>query len=283
VTHERRIFLDIAKYKLTSGELSLPEDVKHYLFSVLRIKEGDEVTVGDRTYSPASLPTQQNQPDNDNSPAPHPKIYKTRATSSHTLKILSEITAHEPPHAVICVAPALAKGDTNDIIIEKSIELGIAHIAIWQSNRSIPVLRNQADIDKKIKRWSKIAAAAAQQSGRSLVPNISFFSSAADLLESLFKHNIRADHSLLICSLSSNAVPVGNLSKKLDTNENQPRCFSIIIGPEGDFTPEEEERFLEGKAIPISLGQRRLKVDTAAISAIAMLDVLFSASHKDYS
>lgn len=283
MTHERRIFLDIAKYKTSSGEISLPEDMKHYLFSVLRIKEGDDVIVGDRTYAPANYPTEQHEPEHSDATVPPPKIYKTRATNSHTLMILSEMNAYEQPHAVICIAAAHAKGDTNDIIIEKSIELGVSHIAIWQSNRSIPILRNQADRDKKIKRWRKIAASAAQQSGRSIVPDISFFSSAADLRQYLLKYYVRTNHSTLICSLSSRAIPVSKLSEKLGCNHEPPPCFSVIIGPEGDFTPDEEEHFLEGKAIPISLGQRRLKVDTAAISAIAMLDVLFSTAHKDYS
>lgn len=283
MTHERRIFLDIAKYKISSGELSLPEDVKHYLFSVLRIKAGDDVIVGDRTYSPPDIQNQHNQPDNSSATVPPPRIYRTRATNAQTLTILSEVNAYEPPHAVICVAPALAKGDTNEIIIEKSIELGTSHIAIWQSSRSIPLLRHQSDIDKKIKRWRKIAEAAAQQSGRSLVPDVSFFSSATNLLKHLLEHTRHINHSLLVCSLSSNAIPVRKLSDKLGSDHESPPIFSIIIGPEGDFSPDEEEHFLEGKAIPISLGQRRLKVDTAAISAIAMLDVLFSASDNDYS
>jgi 16S rRNA (uracil1498-N3)-methyltransferase len=246
------------------------------------------VIVGDRTYTSLNFQTALSQtelgePGDQIVDTPNPKIYKTRATNTQTLTILSEIDAHEPPHAVVCVAPALAKGDTNDIIIEKSIELGISHIAIWQANRSIPSLRNKTDVDKKLGRWRKIAAAAAQQSGRSLVPEVSFFSSATHLLQHLLEHTVRINHSLLLCSLNSNAIPVTRLSKKLESIQDQQHCFSIIIGPEGDFSPEEEQYFLDGKAIPVSLGQRRLKVDTAAISAIAMLDVLFPEPHSVYT
>jgi 16S rRNA (uracil1498-N3)-methyltransferase len=290
VKHERRIFLDVAKCRTSSDELSLPEDVKHYLFSVLRIREGDEIIVGERKYYSANVPTEQSDSPDDSSSSSSggatgtaPRVYKTRATTVQTLTIVSEIDAKEPSHAVICVAPALAKGDTNDIIIEKSIELGISHIAIWQSKRSIPLLRNQTDVDRKLQRWRKIAAAAAQQSGRARVPDISFLSSAAHLLRHLCESTNEENHSLLLCSLSQQAVPLRKLSEKLGPLHEPPPCFSVIVGPEGDFSPEEEELFLKGKAFAISLGQRRLKVDTAAITAVAMLDVLFSEPCNVYS
>jgi len=278
VTHERRVFLDTRKHKLDTGNFSLPEDIKHYLFSVLRIKEGDDVLVGDSTYSPHHISSLQEQPFEI-----LPTIYTTKVTSEQTLRILSTVNTEEYPQAVTCVAPALAKGDTNDIIIEKSIELGTSHIAIWQAARSIPSIKNENEIQKKLQRWRKIAQSAAQQSGRAFIPSVTFFSSATQLLQYLISQSKNLSHSVLLCSLNPNAVPVRNLSERLPFKRDEIRSFAIIIGPEGDFSTEEETFFLNGGAIQISLGERRLKVDTAAISAMAMLDTLFSMPRKDYS
>jgi 16S rRNA (uracil1498-N3)-methyltransferase len=271
--HERRIFLDIAKSLVNEETLAIPEALQHYLFKVLRLQEGQEVVVGDSAYN--LLPTNAEE-----QLYLKPQCFVCSIKDTKSLTIKSIHSLNNDLHPLICLAPALSKGDTNDIIVEKCVELGVAHIAIWRSERSIPILKNEEDIDRKIARWQKIATAAAQQAGRAFVPRVTFSNSIHVLLNKIEKVSKLRAFTLLQCSLKPDALTWHSLISQIQGKKQQE--FMAIIGPEGDFSEEEDQQIRAIKALPLSLGPRRLKVDTAAISIVVLTDLLSSLASKDY-
>jgi 16S rRNA (uracil1498-N3)-methyltransferase len=272
--HERRIFinLDVLRHEslkdLPKGfVISLDNETSHYLSRVLRLRAGNTVIVANSECSSTESA----------------EIYLTKIDSNTTLTVLErcqEEGVDPSSFAVHTIALALSKGDTIEYVIEKGVELGVSRILLWKSERSIPVYKTENDLSKKLNRWRKIALSAAQQSGRVLLTTIEFASSAVDATQVLSKQESNNNNKTLICSLAPDATPVSWIMQKHLALSNQSPLsslrYNVIIGPEGDLSPDEEEIFRTALFEPITLGNRRLKVDTAAIFAIAMIESTIS-------
>ena len=157
---------------------------------------------------------------------------------------------------------ALCKGSHNDEVCEKATELGISSICFFQAERSVVIAKNT---ESKISRWNKIAEAASRQSGRTTIPRIT---SALSLKEAIA--TLPAGHTLLKI--------VGSLAKQaMSLSQIHPLAKSscLLIGPEGDFSPAEEEILLVNDFKFISFGNARLRSETAALAGIAMIQALY--------
>jgi 16S rRNA (uracil1498-N3)-methyltransferase len=149
---------------------------------------------------------------------------------------------------------ALVKRARLETIVEKAAELG--------ARRVRPVITERTNADHtNVARLQAIATEAAEQTGRLDVPEIF----APVKLERLLA-DWQAPRALLFCDEAGDARPVLNVLAGAGTGP-----WSILIGPEGGFSPAERER-LRGLdfAVPASLGPRILRADTAAISALTL-------------
>jgi 16S rRNA (uracil1498-N3)-methyltransferase len=168
----------------------------------------------------------------------------------------------------VTVAQSLPKGDKLEIVIQKGTEAGAIAFQPFLSQRTI-VQYDERKETKRLERWRKIAKEAAEQSHRSVIPEIKTVSSWKSLLNQFQKYDL-----ILFC-YEEEGRSGGGLRDLLTTFRLQlpqvtPRVL-IVIGPEGGFTPQEAEAAAESGAHLIGLGRRILRTETAALYALACL------------
>ncbi len=181
------------------------------------------------------------------------------------LKVFRHRLIPPPPYS-ITLAQGLPKGKTMDIIVQKAVELGAKQIVPLSTGYS-NVRMNKDRAAQKVEKWHTIAIEACKQSGNSYLSEILNIDSLGSYCESLSPKTMKC-----IASFSAQAVSfrqaISNLEYEKDSTH---RSAIILIGPEGDFTPAEHDLACKNGFIPITLGERVLRSDTAAIVALALL------------
>lgn len=173
----------------------------------------------------------------------------------------------EPPYTVH-IFQALPKGDKLDSVIQKSVECGAASITTFNSERCIA--KEKGDEENKLKRRNKIAFEAAKQSGRGIIPEIYPTVSFAEMLRKASEADIR-----LFCYEGDGTVPLREfLSEKraeLTLPDGEIPKISAIVGSEGGFSLAEVEKAKQAGFIPVGLGKRILRTETASPFILACL------------
>ncbi|MBL8013681.1 MAG: 16S rRNA (uracil(1498)-N(3))-methyltransferase, partial [Candidatus Omnitrophica bacterium] len=182
-----------------------------------------------------------------------------RITERHPTKInaLSVVLA--------CAVPKKAKFE---MIVEKCTELGVDEIIPIRTARTEVIWKEEKGQRKSL-RYQTIAVNASKQSARTTVPVVQEQKAFADVVAGLDEKTLG-----LIPCLSGNR----KLLKDVCIGIKPFSRILILIGPEGDFTPQELETALKKGFVPVSLGETTLKVDTAAIASVAFIrQMLFSS------
>lgn len=160
----------------------------------------------------------------------------------------------------ITIAISLVNEQKLDLILQKLTELGVSTIIPLKTERSIVKIDSQK-VSKKIERWQMICKEASEQSHRTKVPKVENIINLTDLT--------KVDKQLkLICSLRDNTKKLGEYF----TNDTKELLF--VIGPEGGFSPKEEELLLANNYKPVSLGKRVMRVETAAIYVASIISYI---------
>jgi 16S rRNA (uracil1498-N3)-methyltransferase len=157
---------------------------------------------------------------------------------------------------------ALPKGDKMELIVQKAIELGAAEIVPVRTKRAVVKLDDKK-AQKKRQRWQSIAEAAAKQSGRGIVPEIHEVVSFAQALE----YAKGLERVLIPYELYED---MADTSKTVD-EACAGKTLGIFIGPEGGFERGEVEQAMASGAVPISLGKRILRTETAGLAILSVL------------
>lgn len=155
----------------------------------------------------------------------------------------------------------LPKGDKLELIIQKTVELGVAGIVPVEMSRCVMKLDDKKKKSKR-ERWQSIAESAAKQSKRNIIPEVSDVISYKQAMGKI------AEMDLFL-------VPYENERGMIETKEALSRIqpgmsVGILIGPEGGFDDKEIALAREAGAAVISLGKRILRAETAAVTAVAM-------------
>ncbi|HEX3478772.1 MAG TPA: RsmE family RNA methyltransferase [Kofleriaceae bacterium] len=227
-----RIFVDPAV--LVAGELVVRGDEHHYLAHVRRARPGEPVELVDGAGRRAAA-----------------TIARLSAGETALIAGAPEPIAPAPPR-VRALVP-LIKGDRMDACIEKLVEVGVDAIVVWPAARSVARL-DDARRDARLARYRAIAQAAARQSGRAQVPDVTAAASLAAALADL-----PAGRRLVL-------DPASDAGLALDPGAGD---VAIASGPEGGLTPGERDQ-LAGFA-PLGLGPRVLRADTAPVIAVALI------------
>jgi 16S rRNA (uracil1498-N3)-methyltransferase len=191
-------------------------------------------------------------------------LYEAVITKLDRRSALCTITTHrtrvnEPEREVILAAALLKHAGNFDFLVEKATEIGVHSIVPLRTERTIV---SHAKTD----RWQKLALAAMKQSKRCYLPVIAPLTTFEEFVRTADRASIRLipheaiDHPRLI-----DAVPDGT------------GRIVLAIGPEGGFTEDEVSMARRAEFIPVSLGIRRLRAETAAIVATAGV-LLFASS-----
>jgi len=163
----------------------------------------------------------------------------------------------------ITLAQAMPKGPKMDFIIQKAVELGVSRVIPFDSSRSIPKLSGDK-ARSRTARWQKIALEACRQCGRGDIPEIMEIRAFYEMIEMPGESDLK-----LILWEEESGVGIR------DVLRNEPSQstggFFVIVGPEGGFSKEEVEAARRKGCLSVSLGHRVLKVETAAIAILAIL------------
>src|SRR5438874_3799915 len=217
----------------------------HHALHVLRLKRGDPVTILDGVGSVYSC-----------------RIAST-AKSELQLEVLERQTTAPKPWR-ITLFQAIPKAKLFENIVEKATELGTYRIVPILSQRVVSTPENP---QRKLERWKLTAIEAIKQCGSPWLPKIE----APVKLQDALKIGDPFDLAL-VASLQPGAKHPRHWLETLKTNSAKPTHISIWIGPEGDFTPEEVALLQRAGARPITLGDLVLRVETAAIYSLSLLN-----------
>lgn len=171
-----------------------------------------------------------------------------------------------PYHLTIGCCPT-KNNDRFEWFVEKATELGV--------DRIVPLIGDHSERKVyKTERASRIALSATKQSLKARIPEIAEPVSVKDFIKSSHSsscHSERSEESLrLIAYCFEDAeVPRRSIMEVLKEMPGRPgQNITVLIGPEGDFSPEEARLALENGYIPIHLGPSRLRTETAAVTAV---------------
>jgi 16S rRNA (uracil1498-N3)-methyltransferase len=173
---------------------------------------------------------------------------------------------HRPlPHR-ITLAQALPKGHGMDAIVRKATEIGAARVVPLASERTQVHLDDERS-DRKVEKWQTAALEAAKQCGNPFLPEVLPVRSVAAFLPSSQNFDLK-----LIASLHPGAGPLQPvLARYRAQHSRSPSTVAWMIGPEGDFTPDEVAAATAAGFEPITLGPLVLRCETSAIYALSVL------------
>ena len=183
-----------------------------------------------------------------------------RITSSQ----LSVESVGDTPRITIC--QALPKGEKTELILQKGTELGVHDFCLFAGRRSVARIREE-QLKTKLERWNRITSEAARQCGRRSIPLVTWFSGAAAAADSS-RHDLR----LLLWE--------GERKQSLKSTlagHPPPASAIVAIGPEGGFELQEVERFTRIGFIPVTLGGRILRTETAALAITSILQYIWDS------
>jgi 16S rRNA (uracil1498-N3)-methyltransferase len=227
--------------KITGNYASISDaEHVHHLKDVLRLKIGEKVTIFDSEGSECLCEING---------------------LDRKLVGLSVISRKEakPSKFKLAIACALPKKSKMDDIIDKLTQIGTDSIIPLLTERVIVKLEEIKDA--RFERWEKIALSASEQSQRNRLPEVCPVTGFEDLLAESGRYDLK-----LIPTLDGERK---SLREVIPTPA--PANILVLIGPEGDFSPQEVQQAKDAGFIPISLGDNVLRVDTAAIAAASFI------------
>jgi 16S rRNA (uracil1498-N3)-methyltransferase len=223
--------------------LDLPDAVAHHV-NVVRLAPGDAITLfnGDGGEYAAVLDS----------------VEKRRASA--TIKAFTPRDT-ELPYA-ITLAQALPEGAKMDWILEKAVELGAAAVQPLAARRCVVKLASDR-AEKKLAHWQGILVAASEQCGRNRIAHLA---PVADFCDWIGQQDL---HRRILLT------PRATQSLADWARHQPPQALTIMVGPEGGFSDEEENAALAHGALALSMGPRVLRTETAALAAIAALNAVW--------
>ncbi len=177
-----------------------------------------------------------------------------------SLRFLEEFTPKGEPTIKVTLVQGLGKGEKMDWIVQKSTELGVSEVIPMVCHRSV-VHYTDDKAFKKQERWQRIALEAAKQSRRAKIPVVHMPQKMSDVLNNIPKE------TLAIIPWEEERV---NGLQQFLTKADRDSLY-IIIGPEGGFEPWEIKQAVEKGVLPITLGARILRTETAGLACIAVV------------
>jgi 16S rRNA (uracil1498-N3)-methyltransferase len=219
--------------------ITLPDDAARHLVQVLRMRLGDSFIAfnGQGGEYAATLST----------------ISKREAQA--TIGELSAVDRESP--LSITLAQCVSKGDRMDYTLQKAVELGVSNVVPLMSSRTVVKLDAERWA-KKIEHWQGVIISACEQSGRTRVPQLA----APEDLDDWLRRNTSDSLKLVLAPGASKQL------RQLDPNS---RAITLLIGPEGGLSEAECTLAAKHEFIPLALGPRILRTETAGVAALAAI------------
>jgi len=239
-----RFFVPPSSIDLQTGSIMISGNDVNHIRNVLRKRPGDELWISDGQKAEYHCRLEEYQPGT---------------------VLLSILYAQEPDYELpskITLYQALPKADKMEWIIQKAVELGAWDIIPVRTARCVMRLEGER-ADKKTSRWQQVSEAAAKQCRRLHVPQIGPVMSWKEALED----GEKKDLLLIPYELSSDM----ERTRSILSNVSPGQTIGILIGPEGGFEKKEVDDAVKKGAVPITLGHRILRTETAGMALLAAL------------
>jgi 16S rRNA (uracil1498-N3)-methyltransferase len=224
--------------------VSLLGDNIHYAQRVLRMRQGDPLDLID------GLGFEYHA------------VIRSLGSEGISAEVLEKNAIHDPSVG-LTLCQSLLKSDKMDFTIKRSVELGVDTFIPFVSSRSVARLSPEAAL-QKVNRWQKIATEAARQCGRSIIPTVQPVVSFREMLG-------KADGDMVkvIFWEAESERTIRHVFR--DREERPEDRYFFIVGPEGGFSGDEVFKAKEEGFLSVSIGKRVLKVETAVLSILAIL------------
>jgi 16S rRNA (uracil1498-N3)-methyltransferase len=233
-----RFYVDAA---LRAGSVcTLSEEAAHHAVHVLRLREGDEITLFNGRGGE----------------------FAARIASMQRLRIAADLLQHraverEPPLRVTLVQ-GVSAGERMDSTVRKAVELGVAEVQPVLATRSVARPKGERAESRRA-HWQKVVIAACEQCGRNRIPEV-------HPLVPLAQYRPAGPGMRILLSPLAQ-LPLSKMS--LAGSD-----FVLAAGPEAGFSAEEQAALAGAGFVPASLGPRVLRTETAAVAALAALSAL---------
>jgi len=219
--------------------VSLPEELRRHLQTVLRLQAGDRIQLFNGAGQVAT------------------SILRDDSTIE-----LQDVMNYPAPNCFLTLIQGLPKGDKLELILQKGTELGVNQFYLTTMERSVGLLKS-ARKAKRLERWQKIIQEAARQSKQYHLPQLE-----ADTLLPNVLSTVKADLKLLLWEES--AKPLEAVLPQLP-----PQRIAVVVGPEGGISQQEVLQAEAEGYRPVSLGPRILRTETAGLAIMTILQYLY--------
>lgn len=223
--------------------LSLPEDARHYVVTVLRARDGFSLTL----FNGQGLTAQAT-------------LVLERKSASVRLESITHDTASESP-LQLTLAQGISRGERMDISLQKATELGVSAIQPLFTEFCEVKLDSEDKLAKRMTHWQQVIVSACEQSRRTRVPQLHPPITLTDWLANT------------PCGLVLHPGSTQRLRSLPAELMRHP--LSLLVGPEGGLSDHEVVQALAAGLTGVDLGPRILRTETAGPAAIAALQSLF--------
>ena len=232
-----RIHVDTAL--VTGGEIRLGEQAARHVSRVLRLRQGDGISVFDG---------RGNEHD--------ATIASARGADVRISVGRPVDTCPESPAAIL-ILQGISRGERMDLVIQKTTELGVTGIQPVFTRRS--VVRLEGDrVRRRVEHWRGVAISACEQCGRASLPDVRPPRTLEDALDAC-GHGV---NRLLLDARAETALTAVQLNG-LE--------IALLTGPEGGLTAAERQAAIESGFTPVSVGPRIMRTETATVVAAALI------------
>lgn len=225
------------------------QDVNH-IKKVLRYKTGDKIEICNKDTEENFLGEIQ-------------EIQENIIRCSNLIKIEKKAESN----IKITIFQGLPKADKMELVIQKSVELGVFEITPLKMKRCVVKL-NEKDLGKKIERWQKISEVAAKQCERDYVPKINLPTDIKKLCAQIKEYDL-----FIVAYEKEDKKTLKEVINKFKQNINTQKeiRIGIVIGPEGGIDQEEINNLSNSGAQVVTLGKRILRTETVALNVLSIL------------
>ncbi len=237
-----------AASNVQEGRITLDADESHHLTRVLRLSEGDDVFVLNGEGREWEC-----------------EIIKA-GKNSVELTIRRELLNTVESPLDLTLAQALIKGDKFDLVVQKSVELGVTRI-VPLITEHCEIRRAEEKIEHRLQRWRRIAMESVKQCGRRKIPEITEPLRFDKFCE------VAGEHNLIFNEKGGRTLR--EISAQLNKLDRQLDRLALCIAPEGGWSEAEIKMAEANKFLFAHLGPRILRTETAAIAAVAISQHLF--------
>ena len=190
-------------------------------------------------------------------------LIKRLDKSGLTLSVAERREVNRESPLGVVLAQGISSGERMDYTVQKCVELGITAIQPLTTQRSLVRLTSER-ADKRVGHWQSVAAAACEQCGRNVVPGIL---PVQPLMKWLGAAQSSRENARYLLSPHANT--------RLRELVRPQGTLTLLVGPEGGWNPDETSAAVGAGFIPLTLGPRVLRTETAAVAALAALQAVW--------